>query len=673
MTTAPDSSLGAKRLDRWKLSLLDLTLRNRLLDAKEGRQLARLAGVDAAQLAAVLDEDRELELTAYAAPSADAVGGPERAAEATAHAAAEALAARRLLVAAAAPELERSLVAMSRAARESLGEGGARTLWFGLGTLRWFELDDDVPRHAPLVLYPAELRRTAAGDRFRVAAAADEEPRWNETLFEKLKSEFHLEIAHDADEVDVAAALAAVAAAVADRQGWEVRPDARLGIFSFTKFAMWTDLAERGQALLAAPVVRHLAAGGGQPFPAGGDFLDAADLDRTVPLADLFAPLDCDASQLAAIMAGAGGRTFVLQGPPGTGKSQTITNLIAQALATGKTVLFVAEKIAALEVVEKRLAAAGLGDFCLELHSHKAKKREVIGELGRVLERVWRPNTPVAGDDQRLAAVRAELDDYALALHRPQPAGPSVHDALARLGALRDAPKLGDAAPTAQVSKPEDVATRREAVQRLAEAAREVAPPTAHPWRGSTLDEWRLTSEDAVAAAVTEAQAAAKALAAAVGGLPQLVPGLEPRTRAELEAVGALARHLTTSPRAGAELIIDTRTANADASADAAKVALVKAKAGAPAAPRDVNAWLGLVRHRRALGLRLDERWSGRVYEPLVFGLADTFRTWAERFALFRWFALRGPRAQARQALADGTALPADATVADELDAARQA
>ena len=489
VSTSADPGLAARRLDRWKLSLLDLTLRNRLLDAKEGRQVATLAGVDAIKLAAVLDSGEELELVPYTGPSPDAVGGPERAAEAVAFAATESLHDERLLITGPIAEVEKRLVAMGRAARESLTEGGARTLWFGLGALRWYELDSDEPRTAPLVLVPAELKRSASGDRFRVTAVADEDARWNDTLFEKLHSEFHLARPALPDEPDVVAGLAAVSAAVAGRQGWQVTAEARLGIFAFTKFAMWTDLAERGEALLAAPVVKHLAGGAGHAFPQQDGFLEPADLDRTVPLAELFAPLDCDASQLAAVMAGAGGRSFVLQGPPGTGKSQTITNLIAQALATGKTVLFVAEKIAALEVVEKRLAAVGLGDFCLELHSHKAKKREIINELGRVLERVWRPNTPVAGDDERLADVRAELDDYARALHAPQPAGPSVHDALARLGELRDAPKLGDATATAQVTSAEQVAARREAVARLAEAAREVAPPTAHPWRGSSLDE----------------------------------------------------------------------------------------------------------------------------------------------------------------------------------------
>ncbi len=678
MTTAIDPGLApglaARRLDRWKLSLLDLTLRNRLLDARDGRQLVTLAGVDAVALAAALDAGHELEFAPHVAATAEAIGH-ERAAEALAHAAAQALASRRLLIAAPALELDRSVVAMGRTARESLSEGGARTLWFGLGVLRWYEADDsDVARHAPLVMVPAELRRGGAGERARVVAVADEEPRWNDTLFEKLATEFGVVVPRPGgeagDEPDVGVAMAEVARAIAGRPRWQVLPEARLGIFSFTKFAMWTDLAERGEALLSAPVVRHLAAGGGQAFADQGPFLDAGDLDRTVPLAELFAPLDCDASQLAAVMAGAAGRSFVLQGPPGTGKSQTITNLIAQALATGKTVLFVAEKIAALEVVERRLAAVGLGDFCLELHSHKARKREVIGELGRVLERVWRPNTPVAGDDARLAAVRAELDDYADGLHRAQPAGPSVHDALARLGELRDAPKLGEAASTAQVTSADDVAVRREAVSRLAETAHDVAPPTAHPWRGSTLEHWQLASEDAVAATVTEAAAAAAALTAQVTAFTAMVPGLEPRTRAELEAVGALADHLAGSPRPGAELIMDVRPAAAPVTS--ASTALVKARAGTAGAPRDVDAWLAVVRHRRELAARLEARWTAAIYDAELTGLADGFRKWAGRFALFRWFALRGSRATVRKALA-GAALPTDVTIADDLDAARDA
>src|SRR5262249_49727015 len=156
---------------------------------------------------------------------------------------------------------------------------------------------------------------------------------WNDTLCEKLARDHGVVVEPPGEAIDaagVAAALGAFAVAAAGRAGWAVVPDVRFGIFAFTKFVMWTDLAARGGAPPAAPVVRHLADGAGAPFPADGPLPDPATLDQTVPLAELFAPLDCDASQLSAIVAGAQGRSFVLQGPPGTGKSQTITNLIAQ-------------------------------------------------------------------------------------------------------------------------------------------------------------------------------------------------------------------------------------------------------------------------------------------------------------------------------------------------------
>src|SRR5207253_1430675 len=119
---------------------------------------------------------------------------------------------------------------------------------------------------------------------------------------------------------------------------------------------------------------------------AAAELPDVQELDAVQPPEKTFPILDADASQLLCLEAVARGHSFVLQGPPGTGKSQTIANLIADCLAGGKTVLFVSEKMAALEVVYKRLRAVGLGDYCLELHSHKANKREVVAELSRCLE-----------------------------------------------------------------------------------------------------------------------------------------------------------------------------------------------------------------------------------------------------------------------------------------------
>src|SRR5258708_27171233 len=77
------------------------------------------------------------------------------------------------------------------------------------------------------------------------------------------------------------------------------------------------------------------------------------------------------------------GKNLVIQGPPGTGKSQTITNIIAGAVQRGKRVLFIAEKMAALEVVHQRLVERKLAPICLELHSRKSSKQQVLEQIKR--------------------------------------------------------------------------------------------------------------------------------------------------------------------------------------------------------------------------------------------------------------------------------------------------
>ena len=126
---------------------------------------------------------------------------------------------------------------------------------------------------------------------------------------------------------------------------------------------------------------------------------------------------DADSSQTLAILEARAGRNLVIQGPPGTGKSQTITNIIAECLGQGKTVLFVAEKMAALEVVKRRLDETHLGDAVLELHSHKATKLSVLKELARTLEQ----GKPLAKDGAEelntLSQVRDQLNQYCEAVN----------------------------------------------------------------------------------------------------------------------------------------------------------------------------------------------------------------------------------------------------------------
>ncbi|HMG57257.1 MAG TPA: DUF4011 domain-containing protein, partial [Kofleriaceae bacterium] len=482
------------RLERWKLSLLDLSAANRLIDVRDGAMTIPLPAVDPVALAAALSDG-----AGFAIEAGPAIGDG-------------AIDAGKLRSPLARPELVRRLTAIRRAARAQLADGGVHTLWLGLGMLVWSEAppdataaveaapaagpaaaiavagdgaaaatvdaapaaaiaveagpaiaDDTAPaaapgpaaaaaepvlRRAPLALWPVDLVREPGGG-FRLVEAAGLDPRCNQTLREKLRRELGVVLpdgdageAGDAgDELDLAGLLAAAEAIAAERPGWRVERAAELAIFGFAKFAMWNDLDARADELLDSPVVAHLARGAGtafaQPSPdaaaAVGGARGAAGAASRAASHDVLAPLDADASQLAAVAAAGAGASFVLQGPPGTGKSQTIANLIAHAIAHGRTVLFVTDKVAALEVVHQRLSAVGLGEACLALHSHRAVRAQVVGQLGRVLERAFRPLAGPAGPDARLGELRAALDDHAAAMHRTGPLGRSLHQVLGRL------------------------------------------------------------------------------------------------------------------------------------------------------------------------------------------------------------------------------------------------
>ena len=271
------------------------------------------------------------------------------------------------------------------------------------------------------------------------------------TLLELLKSDFGLsiqgldgELPTDESGIDVSGVWNHIRHAIKDSTGFEVREDVVLGIFSFSKYLMWKDLVDRSDQLKDNPVVRHLIERGSESFAqtmdGSGDRPPMArpeTLDAELHPEDLYAPLPADSSQLAAVVASGQGYNFVLDGPPGTGKSQTIANMIAHNLALGRRVLFVSEKRAALDVVYRRLEAIGMGDFCLELHSHKSSKAEVLRQLGEAWDargalssEEWRRETA------RLKELRDELNAFAAALHKSYPNGMTVYDAVWR--SLRD-------------------------------------------------------------------------------------------------------------------------------------------------------------------------------------------------------------------------------------------
>ncbi len=340
-------------------------------------------------------------------------------------------------------ELEKTLKKLHRDAKVSLEENGANTLYLALGFLRWYESDKAVkPRYAPLVLVPVELVRKIQDKSYSLRVRG-EETQMNITLLELLRQDQGISINGldplPADEkgVDLPLVFSTVRQAVMSKKRWDIEQIAFLGQFSFSRFIMWNDIRNRSEDLAKNKVVASLMSGKTEWADEGTE-LSPHDLDEQLAPVDMAVPMSADSSQLAAVYEASLGRSFVLHGPPGTGKSQTITNMIANALFHGKSVLFVAEKMAALSVVQKRLKKIGLDPFCLELHSNKSQKRAVLSQLEEALgmSRIKSPEE-YAQTAEKLHSLRKELNDTMSALYKVRSAGMSVYDAVAGYEAVK--------------------------------------------------------------------------------------------------------------------------------------------------------------------------------------------------------------------------------------------
>lgn len=314
-------------------------------------------------------------------------------------------------------KLQQRLLRTYYDARTSIEEQGVNILFLALGMLEWYEADStDLPRRAPLLLLPVELERSSALDRFHLVWTG-EDPGDNLSAAEKFRNEFGIRFPEmpETESIDLDLYFDELEAAIAGQPRWRVdRQAIVLGFFSFGKFLMYHDLdttvwPEDAQPSEHPVVGAVLGDNFQEPASSIGDddFVDTAIADQ-----EIYQVVDADSSQTITIVDALSGRNLVVQGPPGTGKSQTITNIIAEAIGAGKTVLFVAEKMAALEVVKRRLDQVGLGDAALELHSHKLKKTTVIRELQRTLE-LGKPREGTLGAELSvLASHRKRLNEY---------------------------------------------------------------------------------------------------------------------------------------------------------------------------------------------------------------------------------------------------------------------
>jgi very-short-patch-repair endonuclease len=436
---------AAGRIDRWQRKLLDLSLRNRLLNFKDGKQAVPFLCPDVPFL-----EDRlatAARMRIISLPEQNPLGQRDAnvhllstGKDINVEFALEALQRDELSSPLAPKELDARLIDIYRRAQNDLAEGGSNTLFLAVGFLKWKKTPDDTKTYrAPLLLVPVKLERRSAASRFHILHHEDE-VRFNATLLQLLKRDFDLNLPQfdgalptDESGIDVPLVLEMVRRAVRDVSGFEVINETALSTFSFAKYLMWKDLVDRTDSLRENRVVKHLIDNPEAAFvqAVSTAFPQERDVDKKYAPAQLISLLPADSSQLAATMAAVEGHDFVLIGPPGTGKSQTIANMIAQCLAAKKSVLFVAEKTAALDVVYRRLKEHGLGPFCLELHSNKAQRKPFVEQL----KSSWEARKSGSGEEwieinSKLRIKRDELNAYVDALHRKSANGMSIFDAM---------------------------------------------------------------------------------------------------------------------------------------------------------------------------------------------------------------------------------------------------
>lgn len=456
-------------------------------------------------------------------------------------------------------ELEKRLLATYYAAKSSFEEQGVNTLFVALGMLIWRDSKSaDEVRRAPLLLIPVELERRSAGEGFRLKYSGDDVAP-NVCLLEYLKQSFGLVLdeVSDSEEIDIDSYFYSFGKAVSKQEGWSVDPKSIvLGFFSFAKFLMYRDLDpaswDNESLLLNHDVLNRLLgistfAGDASPL-ADDDFVD-----DEIPASSAIHVVDADSTQSLAIYDVLRGLNMVIQGPPGTGKSQTIVNLIAGALASGQKVLFVAEKKAALEVVKSRLDRIGLGAACLELHSNKIKKKEVIGELKQT---AWLQSRAARRDESTLSALEeaiARLNEYCNAVNaQVGNSGETIRDLYGLVLPLIR--KLsGTTRRRLEISgclnwTSAEVHRRRDFVARLQERLSQIGIPCQHPFWGSQLRVVLPSTQDGIRHSLLDSAEAARALNIAASEVAAMLGQTPPKSHLEFDTLCASAKQVALAP-----------------------------------------------------------------------------------------------------------------------------
>lgn len=452
--------------------------------------------------------------------------------------------------------LQKRLLDLYFDARTLEEEQGVNILYLGLGTLKWIDPNNaENIRYAPLILVPVLLERGSAAERFKLRAR-------QEDFASNLSLEGFLDRIHKitmpaceaSDQFSFDDYAAQVAAAVSIKPDWSVQPDdIVLGFFSFAKFLMYRDLDPnlwpQNAKFTDRPLVTSLVSNG---FTAGESLLSEDDkIDTHITPAEMTHIVDADSSQSIAIHEARKGRDLVIQGPPGTGKSQTIANIIAAAVADGKTVLFVAEKMAALEVVKRRLDQAGVGDACLELHSNKANKRALLAELQHTWNLGAPKGEPSDAVDRGLTETRDTLNAHANRLHSVYgPYDLTPYQVIGHLSRLR---RIG--VPPSDIELSNAVSWNPEVRQKivallieLAQRVDDIGLPNDHAWNGVGLTGITPLDLERLVGRLRSAHSVSIQLAADMRGVTDTMERRAVDTLSEFSTEVALSARLATRP-----------------------------------------------------------------------------------------------------------------------------
>jgi len=389
-------------------------------------------------------------------------------------------------------QLNRALRNLRYKARTIREEQGFNALYMTFGMLRWQEGPTSEFAEAPLILVPVDILQDNAADRFRLKIL-EEELVVNPTLSAKLAKEFDIilpEISDDISADKITETFHITDDCIATKQGWRLERKVALGIFNFQTLMIIKDLERNSELYEQHSLIRMLSGHMGNLLDAPDNIPSASDLDKTVHPETVFQILDADSSQQEAIEASKRGASFVLQGPPGTGKTQTITNIIAESLAAGKKILFVSQKAVALDHVHKRLASNGLNDFCLEVHSHKKSKIEVIKDLGSALE-VEAPllQSDTSMSKSELQNKRDELNKYVRELHKPRLGiDLSLYQASGKLSKLHAEPDLKFNIDDVRNITPNKVQNQLSIIREMVTYDGLIQQYDTHPWKGFSGD-----------------------------------------------------------------------------------------------------------------------------------------------------------------------------------------